>query len=246
MKFFQTIQFKILLFTAIALTALQTVRCAGQIISYPQVSIPLEQIYGEDDENLSGLSRSGSRLTAESNHTAITFPFTEDVGIKEICFVTDNESRMNCWSYLSLNESGRYGQVIMVDGKNYISFDGADKTDRTKTITYSPVSLRGVSFDLLSMTVNPRGHFIAVALRTLALYLAAAILFEIVIFELVKSRRLKTSKWLDTRAVLLGGIQFALSLYFVHQYMIRGRRFAWTIPTIFWTVVAGNQKNRKA
>ena len=131
MKFFQTIQFKILLFTAIALTALQTVRCAGQIISYPQVSIPLEQIYGEDDENLSGLSRSGSRLTAESNHTAITFPFTEDVGIKEICFVTDNESRMNCWSYLSLNESGRYGQVIMVDGKNYISFDGADKTDRT-------------------------------------------------------------------------------------------------------------------
>ena len=95
MKFFQTIQFKILLFTAIALTALQTVRCAGQIISYPQVTIPLEQIYGEDDENLSGLSRSGSRLTAESNHTAITFPFTEDVGIKEICFVTDNESRMN-------------------------------------------------------------------------------------------------------------------------------------------------------
>ena len=231
MKFFQTIQFKILLFTAIALTALQTVRCAGQIINYPQVSIPLEQIYGEDDENLSGLSRSGSRLTAESNHTAITFPFTADVGIKEICFVTDNESRMNCWSYLSLNESGRYGQVIMVDGRNYITFDGADKTDRTKTITYSPVSLRGVSFDLLSMTVNPRGHFIAVALRTLLLYLAAAMLFEIVIFELVKSRRLKTSRWLDTRAVLLGGLQFALSLYFVHQYMISD----WLpYTTVYW------------
>ncbi len=206
------------LLTILAVILVFGIRIGILLSDYPQVTVPLATIYGEEDRNLTNLSRDGQRLRSDSEDTRIQFAFDDTVSIRSICFEISNSTRTNCRSYIYLDDSWQQESVLLQNGRNYIEFESAGTSNRTSQITMTPVSIRGVSFDLLSFTVNPREHLIAGEVQNALLLLMVLLLTEGVLQELLAERRLfqKPSRGLATGAALL---QVVLGGLFLEQYL---------------------------
>ncbi len=206
------------LLTILAVILVFAVRIGMLMVRYPQVRVPLETIYGEDDGNLTHLDRQGQRLRSDSDDTGIRFAFDDSVSIRSICFEISNSTRTNCRSYVYLDDCWQQGSVLLQNGKNYIDFEDAGKAERTSQITMTPVSIRGVSFDLVSFTVNPADHLIGEEVRSALMLLLVLLLAEGVLLELLAERRLFQK---PPKAMLAGTalLQMILGGLFLQQYL---------------------------
>lgn len=206
------------LLTVLAVILFFGIRAGILLSEYPQVKIPLETIYGEDDRNLTNLSRDGQRLRSDSEDTRIQFAFDNTVSVRSICFEISGSTRTNCRSYVYLDDSWQQESVLLQNGRNYVDFEDAGNSDRTSQITMTPVSIRGVSFNLVSFTVNPRGHLIMEEVQNALMLLIALLLAQSVLLELLAERRLfrKPSKVLLAGAAIMQAILGGL---FLEQYL---------------------------
>jgi len=175
-----------MLLTCLVIIGVQAAHTGWMIAEYPELDLTTDEICGTDDENMTGLSRDGNKLTAQQNETEIMISLPQDWqhAVYEADFKVGEVSRMNCYAYMYMNVEGysRQGSVIMAAGDNYITFSGADPSDRPTQIRYIPIPLRGVSFTLEGITLNPRLHFIETGARTAAFLLLACLLLELILF----------------------------------------------------------------
>lgn len=206
------------LLTILAVIVVFGIRTGNLLSEYPQVKVPLATIYGEEDRNLTNLSRDGQRLRSDSDDTRIQFAFDNTVPIRSICFEISNSTRTNCRSYIYLDDSWQQESVLLQNGRNYIDFESAGNSYRTSQITMTPVSIRGVSFDLVSFTVNPWEHLILEEVQNALLLLMVLLLTEGILLELLAERRL-FQRPQTARLAGMALLQAILGGLFLEQYL---------------------------
>lgn len=211
----------LILATAAAVLLAAAVRIGIVLHDYPQREIPLEQIYGENDQNLFHLERTGTALRAQTAGPDITFEIAADIPIRSIEYDVANVTRDNCRAYIYLRGSDRQGSVLTADGRNYIEFEGAEKSDRPYEISMIPVTVRGVSYDLLRFVINPRGHLVFLELQNYLIVLAVLVLFEAVLLELLAERR-REKRPSAVSIAALASLQGLLGGIFLWQYRTAG------------------------
>ena len=202
--------------TIAALLLIGILRVVWLDVHYPQVDVPLETVLGGEDENLTSLSREGDKLIADTNRPQILFALDEPVRIREIQFDIGSISRMNCRWYIDLTDSWQQGDTIMKEGRNYVTFE--DSGTDTRLIQMTPVTLRGVSFELQSFTINPHSHFLFVTFRAVLLLAAVFVLLEFILFTMMRRFFENGEKHFGIVFVLLTGLQIFLDLFFVILY----------------------------
>lgn len=162
----KSVLFPILL-TALLLGAFYMARIVYFCTQYPQKTVSIEALCGENGEGLDQLSYDGTKFYAESTRPTITLDLENGGPIRCIGFGVRNLSRENCWSYITIERargSMERGSVIMAEGSNAIDFDDVTPQDEVTRIVFMPVPVRGVSFSLTSFTINPRSHIIGTEL----------------------------------------------------------------------------------
>lgn len=229
--------------TAAMILIIFAVKTAYLLHQYPQVEIPLATLYGAEDENLRNLSRDGTRLRAEAADTRIHFAFDDTVPIRCIGFEADGCSRSGCRTWIYLDDCWQQGSVRLQDGNNYVGFEDAGPWDKTSSITVTPTSIRGVSFDLLSFTVNPWEHIAAEELQNAALLLMVCLLTEGVALALLKKHSMSkhlalqhaASKELTRKTVAaVSFLQAFAGIVFLWQYVSA----EWTgVQTLYHTAL---------
>ncbi|MDD5940313.1 MAG: sulfatase-like hydrolase/transferase [Lachnospiraceae bacterium] len=186
-KLLTSVRARIMLLTCLVIIGVQAAHTGWMIAEYPELDLSTDEICGTNDENMTGLSRDGNKLTAQQNETEIMISLPKDWhhAVYEADFKVGEVSRMNCYAYMYMNvdDYSRQGSVIMAAGDNYITFSGADPSDRPTEIRYIPIPLRGVSFTLEGITLNPRLHFVETGARTAAFLLLACLLLELILFS---------------------------------------------------------------
>ncbi len=210
--------------TALIIVLIFAVRTVLLLHEFPQREVPLAALYGEEDENLMNLSRNGTRLRADEADTRIRFSFDGTVPIRSIRFEAEDCSRTGCRSWVYLDDCWQQASVSLQNGYNYVEFEDAGSADKTSVITVTPVSIRGVSFDLLSFTVNPWEHIALGGLQNGLVLLMVCLLVEGTALELLKKREESRRAGLPVRpskaaVAAAGTLQAFAGVLFLWQYM---------------------------
>ena len=210
--------------TALIIVMIFVARAVLLLQEFPQRDIPLATLYGEEDENLTNLSRDGTRLRAEEADTRIRISFDGTVPIRSIGFEAADCSRTGCRSWVYLDDCWQQASASLQNGYNYVDFEDAGNADKTSVITITPVSIRGVSFDLLSFTVNPWKHIALGELRNGLILLMVCLLVEGITLEIFKKREGSRKAGLPARPskavmVAVGMLQAFAGVLFLWQYM---------------------------
>lgn len=210
--------------TALIIVLIFAARTVLLLQEFPQRDVPLATLYGEEDGNLTNLSRDGTRLRAEEADTRIRFSFDGTVPIRSIRFEAADCSRTGCRSWVYLDDCWQQASTSLQNGYNYVEFEDAGNADKTSVITITPVSIRGVSFDLLSFTVNPWEHIALGELQNGLVLLMVCVLVEGIALELLKKREESRKAGLPVRpskAVMAaaGTLQAFAGVLFLWQYM---------------------------
>ena len=209
--------------TALMIVLIFAVRTVLLLQEFAQRDIPLAALYGEEDENLTNLSRDGTRLRAEEADTKIRISFDGTVPIRSIRFETADCSRTGCRSWVYLDDCWQQASTSLQNGYNYVEFEDAGNADKTSVITITPVSIRGVSFDLLSLTVNPWEHIALGELQNGLILLMICLLVEGITLELFKKREESRKAGIPvhpSKAVMatVGTLQAFAGILFLWQY----------------------------
>ena len=227
----KSVLFPILL-TALLLGAFYTARIVYFCTQYPQKTVSIEALCGENGEGLDQLSYDGTKFYAESTRPTITLDLENGGPIRCIGFGVRNLSRENCWSYITIERargSMERGSVIMAEGSNAIDFDDVTPQDEVTRIVFMPVPVRGVSFSLTSFTINPRSHIIGTELLNYLVLLSVAVMFEAVVLAMLRENRRVGFPHLWT-VMLAAILQMFLGYLFISQYFTD----AWTAYATFY------------
>ena len=227
----KSVLFPILL-TALLLGAFYTARIVYFCTQYPQKTVSIEALCGENGEGLDQLSYDGTKFYAESTRPTITLDLENGGPIRCIGFGVRNLSRENCWSYITIERargSMERGSVIMAEGSNAIDFDDVTPQDEVTRIVFMPVPVRGVSFSLTSFTINPRSHIIGTELLNFLVLLSVAVMFEAVVLAMLRENRRVGFPHLWT-VMLAAILQMFLGYLFISQYFTD----AWTAYATFY------------
>ncbi len=174
---------RVLFLTVLVLFAGTSLRTVYLCVSYPQEILTCSEFTG-DGANLTGLSLEGTLLRSTQNTTNILYHLDQTIPVKEVSYEAYNVSRDNCRSYITLIGPERESSVILDNGINYITFKDATPKDEVSDLSMEPVTLRGVSYNLGYVTINPHLHFITTGLRLFAFLAAAAVLLELVLLTI--------------------------------------------------------------
>ncbi len=219
-------KFKLVIFTIVFVLGFYLVRTGLLMVEYPEQRISLEELYGEEDANLTALTRDGTKIMASTNDPQIVVPLEADKQIYEVEVTIAHISRMNCRAYVYLFPNYGESSTLLKNGSNYFRFPNARGEGYADGIRFAPVPLRGVSLDLLSFTINPHAHFILTGLRDFVIAAAAGALLELILFALLKRYRENkhaSSKAALVTAILSGILQIIITgtflvLYVQHEY----------------------------
>ncbi|MCH4035472.1 MAG: LTA synthase family protein [Lachnospiraceae bacterium] len=173
----------VLSLTILVLFVGTSIRTIYLCVSYPQEILTCSEFTG-DGANLTGLSLEGTLLRSTQNTTNIYYTLEEPIPVREVSYEAYNVSRDNCRSYITLLGPARESSVILDNGINYIDFKDATPQDQVTALSMEPVTLRGVSYNLGYVTINPHLHFVTTGLRLFAFLAAAAVLLELVLWSL--------------------------------------------------------------
>ena len=218
-KFSKSALFPIFL-TALLLGAFYTARIVYFCTQYPQETVSIDVLCGENGEGLDQLSYDGTKFYAESTRPTITLDLTDGGPVRCIGFGVRNLSRENCWSYITIERAHggmERGSVIMAEGSNAIDFEDVTPQDEVTRIVFMPVPVRGVSFSLTYFTINPRSHIIGTELLNFLVLLSVAVLFEAVVLAMLRENRRVGFPHLWT-VMLAAILQMFLGYLFISQY----------------------------
>lgn len=223
-KVLRSRQLKILLATILVLLAVSVVRAVSLCASYPEVDVPIEELFGENSDNLTHLNVDGHKLTATSNSTKIYYELGEPIAVHAVRFDVSTLSRENCRSYIDLVDADSLNRftessVLMAKGRNYITFEESSSSDRVAALDMLPVTLRAVNFTYDAYIINPHERFIFTSLRTGAFLMLAAVMLELVCFFAAFSYRRNERKRTSLPiAVLICALQAAHAGIFIYLY----------------------------
>lgn len=218
-RFTKSVLFPIFL-TVLLLAAFYTARIVYFCAQYPQETVSIETLCGENGEGLDQLSYDGTKFYAESTRPTITLDLENGGPIRCIGFGVRNLSRENCWSYITIERARggmERGSVIMAEGSNAIDFEDVTPQDEVTRIVFMPVPVRGVSFSLTSFTINPRSHIIGTELLNFLVLLSVAVMFEAVVLAMLRENRRVGFPHLWT-VMLAAILQMFLGYLFISQY----------------------------
>lgn len=227
-EFFHSWQWKALLTTILVFLAGAGLRSFWLCRSFPEQEVSIDQLFGENNANLTSFTVDGNQLTATANTTQIYYTLDEPMPVREVEYDVSQLSRENCWSYIDLISAdgtriGQEGSVIMQKGRNYISFQGTHPEDAVVALDMLPVTLRAVSFTYTRFILNPHDRFIFTCFRTALFLLCAAVLLELVLFSLIRSYQKNAKKKSSLPvAVVLGCLQGVHAVYFSYEFLTAG------------------------
>ncbi|MGN1022895.1 MAG: LTA synthase family protein [Lachnospiraceae bacterium] len=217
----------ILFLTIVVLFAGTSIRTIYLCVSYPQEILTCSEFTG-DGANLTGLSLEGTLLRSTQNTTNIYYTLEEPIPVREVSYEAYNVSRDNCRSYITLLGPARESSVILDNGINYIDFKDATPQDQVTALSMEPVTLRGVSYNLGYVTINPHLHFVTTGLRLFVFLAAAAVLLELVLWSLRRTA-VANGEALRERGKKRPRIGFYIALGILHS--IHAGVFVWTYLT---------------
>ncbi len=214
----------VLLLSVIVLFAVFAVRAAVLVHAYPEESIPVSTVTGENGENLKDIRIDGDgKLYAETTSGSITVPYESGAPVSCVRYDISALSRGNCYSYIVLDGCGLEGKTIIADGTNIIDIDGANTDEQVNSITFYPVPIRGVSFRLNAFIVNPSSHIIGLEMRKFAILASVILMFEAIVL-LLRGEKRRIGHPSRVSVTIMCALAGLFGAYLIHGYLRFSRR----------------------
>ncbi len=212
----------VLLLSVIVLFAVFAVRAAVLVHAYPEESIPVSTVTGENGENLKDIRIDGDgKLYAETTSGSITVPYESGAPVSCVRYDISALSRGNCYSYIVLDGCGLEGKTIIADGTNIIDIDGANTDEQVNSITFYPVPIRGVSFRLNAFIVNPSSHIIGLEMRKFAILASVILMFEAIVL-LLRGEKRRIGHPSRVSVTIMCALAGLFGAYLIHGYFTAG------------------------